>query len=143
MFQEYYSKQTLHCHINHRCSSSTRQRKIMVCFVCCIDTLIWLRCYIYFINLFILSMVFLNTISTYFVSITAKNMFFLVWILFMQFDWLNFFVNKMNLLSELYWPFICMIHYLFFQTYDLTPTLRWNYNCSRSSYIGIIVGIFG
>ena len=47
LFQPYYLKPTLHWHCNRRCSSKNWQWSIIVYFVCCINTLIWLKCYIF------------------------------------------------------------------------------------------------
>ena len=73
LFQKSDLKLTLHCHCNRCCFVLKWQISIIVCFVCCIDTLIRLRHYIYSIQLFILSTIFSDKISTGFVSITAKK----------------------------------------------------------------------
>ena len=52
LFQKYNSKSTLFWYCNLRCSSRKYKQEIIVCFVCCIATLIWLHCYIFLNNLF-------------------------------------------------------------------------------------------
>ena len=64
-------KQWYQCNLSR--SSHKWQRAIIDCLVCCITTVIRLRCYIVPINLFYIINCFSNTISTCFVAITAKK----------------------------------------------------------------------
>ena len=134
LFQSSYSKPTLCCHCNPCCSSCKQQREITVCFVRCVNTLIWLRCYIVLIDLFILSIILLNTISTGFVVITPKKSSLYIVLGGKLCLWLDGF-NLFYLHKFIVWVLLTIIYIVslfVFQTSDLKPTLccHCNRRCS-------------
>ena len=94
LFQTFDFKLTLSWHRNHCRSSHKWQMAIIVFFARCMDTLIWLHCYIFFINLFYFMncslehniywfCLYYRKVGMFFVSVFDLN-------LFIQFDWFYF-----------------------------------------------------
>ena len=117
LFQTSDSKPTLWCH----CYSRKWQMAIIVCFACCISTLILLNFLIYFwFAHFILSIIFSNLISADFYAIKATKVclfFVLGKKLFLRFGCFIFFCNGshcMSLADHLSALFIILL----FQIYD-------------------------
>ena len=133
IFQTADSKPTLCCHCNICCYSHKWQWEITICFVCCVDTLILLQCYINLINLFNFFNNFSNKISSGFVSITENKVSLFFWErkLFLRFECFIIFIH-INSLYESYWPFIYMIFNFIFQTSDYKSTFfcHCNHHCS-------------
>ena len=88
------------------------KRAIIVCFVCCIDTLIPYGVTYIRLMYFILSIIWSNKISTDFITITAIVFVFFK-CCFCEFNSIYYFKNIKSLI-ESYWPFIYIInHFLF------------------------------
>ena len=117
-FKHMIKKSNQRCHWNRHHSSNKRQREIIIFCCCCTNTMIRLCCYICPINLFILSIIWSNTISTGLVATTSKkvSLFFIEFLFYESTDFII--LNNIKLLYKSFWPFIHIIHYLSFQTYD-------------------------
>ena len=102
LFQKYMWKPTLYWHCKHCSSSCKGLWAIIVCFVSFIDKLMQFCSYIYSINLFYLSIAWLNTISTgFFLSQQRRWVYFFSGATFVSAIW-------MILLSQNIWS-RCMI----------------------------------
>ena len=114
-------------HWNH-CSSSLKwQWAIADCVFCCITTIILLRRYIVFINLFYIINFWSKTISTGFFAITVKKLstfFVLERNLFLRFD-LFYLSIYQKLLYEYYLP-LSTLYLIFFNQHNIYRFHRYN-----------------
>ena len=85
----------------------------------------------FWLSHFILSIIFLNIISTNFVAITCL-FFVLDRNLFLQFGCI-YFSGKIKSSYEYYWPSIYIVYYFLFQTSYLKQTLFYHCNHCRAS----------
>ena len=116
LFKHLIRKSSLFWHFNRHLFSCKWQLEIPIDFICCIYTMIQIRCY-YLITYFISSIIFSNTISSGLICITGKKVsLFCLWSIFFH---NSIFFNNIKSLYESYWAFIYIVFYSFFQTYDL------------------------
>ena len=126
IFKHMIWNSNLFCHWNRRHSSCKLQRGIIVCSVRCTNTFIWLWCYIFLINLFYLSIIFSNTISTGFVAITEKKVslfLFLIEISFFQFDCFYYFKQHKVIVWVILTTYINYLPFTFSEIWFETDSL--------------------
>ena len=136
LFQSSDFKRTLYWHCNRCFSNRESQLSTTVGFVLYITTLIWLRCYIFSINLFDLSTVCPNTISTGFVTITeSKVSFFCLWVKVVPAIKWSYYVKNYEVIG---WLSITIhLHYLSFHISNtwFETTFCWHCNRYHERYI--------